>query len=322
MKPAPTLARLALFLLGLLPALWSAGPAWAKEPIEPLPVAVSVPPLRTLVDRVGGAYVRTQTLVPPGQAPEDFAPGPGRVAELAGARLYVGTGAAFESAWTGPLRATNPRLRILDAGAGGTPGRRESGTEPGYAWTSPPLAKRMAWRIRDALIEVDPARAAVYRRRTERLNEEFDTLDRELRGRLAPITQRRFMASPPVWGPFAATYGLIQIPIEPAGLTAMDGGHAGNAGAVADLTVMDGRHAGNAGAVADLIATNAATALIDQARREGARVILLPRPQATAVAERVAEYSLARVYSVDPLAADSFAVLRRLAGLIADSEER
>jgi zinc transport system substrate-binding protein len=284
-QPAPTLTLAAWFVL----ALWSTAPSWAKEPAAALPVAVSVPPVRTMVDRVGGIHVQAQSVVPPSEDPEGFTPAPDRVAGLAGARLYIGTGAPFESAWIEPMRRVNPRLRIVDATAGVAPNRQHGGAEPGYVWTSPPLAKQIAWRIRDALIEADPARARVYRRRTERLNEEFDTLDRDLRTVLAPVTLRRFMMFPPTWGPFAATYGLVQIPVDPAGLGA---------------------------------GPQAALSLIGQARREGVRVIMLPRGLDSRAARQFAWGSKAEIYTFDPLAADIFQVSRGLAGLIADAELR
>jgi len=148
-QSAPTLARLAWLLL----ALCLIGPAWSAETVEPMPITVGVPPVARFTRIVGGPFVRVQTLLPAGSLPDRHKPTRDQVTTLAGAGLYVGSGERFESAWIARLRTANPGLPVVDIQTGAaTP-------TAGYAWTSPPLTKQIAWRIRDALSFLDPAHA-------------------------------------------------------------------------------------------------------------------------------------------------------------------
>jgi zinc transport system substrate-binding protein len=263
-------------------------PTWAAQRIEPMAVSVSIPPLRTLVSRVGGPYVRVQPLLDQGADPQHYEPSPERVADLAAAKLYVGTNAPFEAAWTKRLRKASPRLPLVNAEAGVAWEGEAADPEATYLWLSPRLAKQMTWRVRDALIDADPAHAAVYRSRAATYAADLDSLDRELRDRLAPVAHRRFLAAPPEWGAFAAAYGLVQVPVDGEGLGSGE---------------------------------DAVRVLIGQIDREGARLILMSAPPA-GVDGRVARRTPARIYSLDPLASDTFEVLRRFAGLMVDGDSR
>ena len=128
-----------------------------------------------------------------------------------------------------------------------------------------------------AALVATPCRAAT-------LAADLDSLDRELRDRLAPVALRGFLAAPPMWGAFAAAFGLVQIPVDGEGLGSGE---------------------------------DAVGALIGQIDREGVRVVLLAEPPA-GVAGRLSRRTLARVFTLDPLGPDPLEVMRRLAGLIAD----
>lgn len=277
---------------------------------DPLRVFVGVPPLQTFVERVGGAQVEAQSLVQPGQSPHTYEPTPRQVAALGSADLYVGIGMPFESAQLPRISAANPRLRVLDARTGIDLRRLEAhdhaeaaehgphdghqhpqDSAPGQAaeldphiWTSPPLAKRIALAIRDALAEIDPAKARSYEANFQGFAAELDQLDQDIRAQLGPLKHRRFLVYHPAWGYFADTYGLVQVPIEKAG-----------------------KEPG----------PRSLSALIDQARREGVKVIFAQPQQGTKAALQVAAAIGGRVVVIDPLAADYGASLRQAAREIA-----
>lgn len=291
-----------LVTLLLIPALGRA---------DPVRVFVGVPPLQTFVERVGGERVEVHSLVQPGQSPHTYEPTPRQVAALGSADLYVGIGIPFESAQLPRIGAANPRLRVLDARTGIDLRRLEAhdhaeapdhraqddahehpgGGPPGHAadldphvWTSPLLAKRIALAIRDALAEIDPASARAYEVNFQGLAAELDQLDRDIRAQLEPLKHRRFLVYHPAWGYFADTYGLVQVPIEKAG-----------------------KEPG----------PRSLSALIDQARGEGVKVIFAQPQQGTKAAEQVAAAIGGRMVVIDPLAADYGASLRQAAREIA-----
>lgn len=265
---------------------------------EPLSVFVTVLPLVDAVQRIGGDGVRVTPLVRPGQNPHTYEPTPRQVAALAKADLYVRLGLPLEDAWLPRIRGTNPRIRILDA-RDGLPLRandpvhepdgadrhdHDHGAQDTHLWTSPPLVKSIGAAVRDALIALRPADAATFTANYNRYAAELDALDAELRARLAPFKGRAFMVFHPAWGYFADTYGLVQVAVE-----------------------VQGKEPG----------ARALAGLIEQARADGIRTILVQPQMSPRAAGQIAAAIGGRVASIDPLSPDLFATLRQLADLIA-----
>ena len=277
---APHLAGVLILLgLGLASALAA----------EPVPVLVSILPQKYLVDRVGDGRVRTSVLVGPGQNPHTYEPTARQMAEVSRARAYFRVGVDFEEAWLGRIVQTNPRLRVIDqregirlrpADAGHDHGDDSQGRPDPHIWTSPPLARLMAAQVRDELTALDPEGARAYAVGFAGLAADLDALDTEIRQALADHTRRRFMVFHPSWGYFADTYGLEQIAIE-----------------------QRGKEPG----------ARTLGALIDEARAEGVRVVFIEPQDNPAPAKAVAHAVGARAVTVDALAEDYIANLRRVA---------
>lgn len=285
---------------------------------DPLLVFVSVVPQQTFVERIGGDRVRVRAMVKPGESPHTFEPTPHQVAELAKADLYVRIGESFEAGWLERMRAANPTMRILDSrdgiallsevgdhehehdanGHDHAEGHTESDSGSvdedeeamdTHLWTSPPLVKQMGAGIRDTLTELEPESSALFAANYAQFAADLDALDAEIRARLARAKADRFMVFHPAWGYFAATYGLTQIPIE-----------------------SEGKEPG----------ARALVGLIDQARREGVHAVFVQPQMSPRAAEQVARAIDGRVEVIDPLAADYFDNMRRVAGLIADAPDQ
>jgi zinc transport system substrate-binding protein len=243
-------------------------------------------------------------MVQPGDSPHTYDPTPRQVAALARADLYVAIGGTFEDAWMGRIRGVNPKMKVLDTGEGmarrrleddaeadrdrdgGHEHAHEHGAADPHLWTSPPLVKQMAVRIRDALSGLDPANAALYAANTAAFVAELDALDQDIRARLAGVAGARFMVFHPAWGYFADAYGVVQVPIE-----------------------REGKEPG----------PRALAALIDQARRDGVRVIFVQPQFSRKAAAQVAVAIGGRVEVMDNLAADYSANLRRVADALAQA---
>jgi zinc transport system substrate-binding protein len=299
---APTAALLAVAL-----CLY-AGAASAA----PLSVFVSVLPLQTFVERIGGDRVDTHLMVPPGQSPHTFDPSPKQIAALAKADLYLRVGVPFEDAWMGRIRAAGPDMQVVDLREG-LPLREieahHHGEESEHAshrhddhdhehdaagkeldphlWTSPRLVRAMSLRIRDTLAALDPAGATTFAENQAALDAELAALDSELETALRDLRHRRFLVYHPAWGYFADAYDLTQVPIE------LEGKEPG------------ARRLGE---------------LIDQARGAGIRLVLVQPQFDKRAAERLAKAIGGRVEAVDPLAADYAGTLRRLADLLRSAD--
>jgi zinc transport system substrate-binding protein len=284
---------------------------------EPLRVIVSVLPLKTFVQKVGGARVDVGVMVQPGYNPHTYDPTPRQISALAKANLYVRTGVPFEKAWMNRIRSANPNMQVLDVRDGialsamqphqhadrGPATQRaqidgptnERAPKPRnntihdrpyaheldpHVWTSPPLAKHMIRAIRDKLVDLDPAHAHDYQQNFAAFDNELDALDREIRQSLEPLKYRRFMVFHPAWGYFAETYGLVQVPIE-----------------------REGKEPG----------ARALSALIERAAKEQVRVIFVQPQFDKRTAAQLAQAIGGRVIAVDPLAADYISNLRHVA---------
>lgn len=278
----------------------------------PLSVFVSVVPLQTFVERIGGDQVRVRSMVQPGQNPHAYEPSPRQVADLAGAALYLRVGMPLEEAWLPRIRAANPGLRVLDVRDGlrlrpadpahlaPGPGRHtdgpvhheaehDHGALDTHVWTSPPLVKSMGAAIRAALSDLRPDQAALFTANYERFAADLDALDAEIRARLGPLQVRRFLVFHPAWGYYADTYDLTQMAIE-----------------------FEGKEPG----------PRALAGLIAAARAAGVRAVLVQPQFSPRAAQQVAAAIGGRVESVDNLSADYFGTLRRVTAVIAGGEGR
>ncbi|NNG15187.1 MAG: zinc ABC transporter solute-binding protein [Gemmatimonadales bacterium] len=267
----------------------------ASEPaVEgPLAVAVSILPQKYMVERIGGPAVSVSVLIGPGQSPLTYDPTPRQMASLAGTRMYFTMGLEFERAWLGRLRAVHRDMRVVDMRGGirlmplagpGEPGD-DAGQDP-HVWMSPRLARVMAGVIRDALVEALPERRELFDLNYRRFVDHLGQLHGEIREILRDLPARTFMAFHPSWGYFAEEYGLRQIPIE-----------------------SHGREPG----------ARSLSRLIDRAREERVRVLVVQAQFSRSTAETVGNAVGARVITLDPLAEDYANNLRLVAEALAEA---
>ena len=282
--PARALIRGAALLALLAAAALASGCGRGGFRAEPagLRVSVSIPPLKYFVERIAGPRVQVEALVKPGQDPHTYDPTPRQVAALARSRLFFLAGFPFEHALVPRLESTMPDLAIVDTREGIA--LQEEG-DP-HIWMSPPLARRQAQTIRDALIRADPAGESVYRAGFDRLAAELDQVHAELTAALAPLRGRELLVYHPAFGYFAAEYGLTQVAVE-------TGGREPTAQRLARL--------------------------IELARERGIRVVFVQPQFSQAGARAVAEAIGGAVVPLDDLPSDYLANLRDLSRKIQEA---
>lgn len=265
----------------------------ASPVLAALEVFTSVLPLAYLAERVGGERIRVEALVGPGHSPHAYEPSPRQMARLSDSALFVRAGLPYEAGWMPRIQAANPSLHVLDVRDGlpllPLPANEHDfhghGNDPDpHVWTDPLLASRIGERIKDMLISIDPQGSAVYTENFDRLSAELAQLDAEIRGRLSGTEHRVFMVFHPAWGYFSAAYGLRQLAIE----------RLGKEPGPRELATV-----------------------IDEARAEQVRVILVQRQISRKAADAIAQAIGVQVIEVDPLAYDYPAALRQLADVLA-----
>jgi len=329
------LASIAVLVVFALPAL-----------AEPLPVTVSIAPQASFAKRIGGDRIAVTVMVPAGADAHTFEPKPSQMAALQKARLYFAVGIDFERAWLPRFADVNKSMTIVetdkdivkiamaphshdhdhdadkpqaghgqdavkaraghgqDADKAGTGQEHARGADTGEAghdhehghdcadhhhegldphvWLSPAQVKIQATAMRDALIAADPAGADVYRAGYEAFAADVSALDKKLRAAFAavPEGQRKFMVFHPAWGYFARQYGLTQVPVE-----------------------REGKEPGPA----------QLAAIIDEAKKDGVRVVFVQPQFSDRNAEVVAKAIGGSVVGVDPLAEDWLANMEKVA---------
>lgn len=260
-------------------------------------VFVSILPTEYFVQRIGGDRIRVETLVQPGHSPATYAPTPKQMTSLASSRIYFRIGVPFENALVPKLSRILPDLRIVDLQKGiglqgienhddlDGHGHREGDVDP-HTWLDPMLALEHAAVIRDTLAETDPEGKLTYEANYRQLAGELHELDQVLRKTLAPFAGSTVYVFHPAYGYFCRAYNLKQKAITP-------GGREPGARYLARL--------------------------IEQARKDGVRVIFV-QPQFTDKAARtIARAINGRVIELDPLAYDYITNLKTMAGVIAQS---
>ncbi|MCG8590168.1 MAG: zinc ABC transporter substrate-binding protein [Proteobacteria bacterium] len=251
-------------------------------------VVVSVAPQRFVVRAVADELVRVEVMIPPGASPHTYEPTLAQVRALEEAALYVKVGHPkfpFEAAWLDQMLAEVPGLPVLDASAGLQLDDRE---DP-HLWVAPHHVDHMAVQVEAALERVLPAERAALRRNLVEFRGRIAELDRAIERMLGDAEGAKFFVFHPAWGHFAEAYGLRQVAVE---------------------------HEHKEPDPHELVE------LIERAREARVRVIFVQPQFDPTSAKLVAEETGARVETLDPLAEDWEANLRRSARAIAQGLAR
>lgn len=232
------IAVLAVALLIAVAAVVGAVGSSAAQPGaqgRPIRVVTGLAVVQDLVQRVGGERVEAFSIVPPGADPHTYQPTPRDVQALQGTRLAVWNGLGIDET-TADLVAEQslPDLTVLVLSEGIVPlaggdhdheaeapavgETHEAADERGHAtaggnphlWLDPAYAVRYVERIRDALVEVDPANAETYRANAATYVGEIDALDAWAKGEIAtiPAERRKLVTFHDAFPYLASHYGL------------------------------------------------------------------------------------------------------------------
>ena len=193
-----------------------------------LQVVASIAPLSYFAERIGGARVTVSVMVPPGGNPHSYEPRPRQMERLADAALFIkaGSGVEFELNWMHRFLSLNRALKVCNGVEHVTllPMQDEEshdhhGCYDPHYWLSPLNGIIIARNIEEALVAVDVKHQGEYRANAARLVAELQALDREIKAKLAPVKNRRFLVFHPAWGYYAKAYALEQIAAEEEGKT-------------------------------------------------------------------------------------------------------
>lgn len=183
---------------------------------EPLQVVASFSILGDITRNVGGERINVSTLVGPDQDAHVFEPSPADISKIAKARLVIINGLGFEG-WMSRLSSSSGfKGPVIVASSGvkprSMPGENSHGTQiDPHAWQSPENVMVYVRNIQNALIRLDPAGEAIYRRNADNYVTQLKNLDDWAREQYAQIPQskRRVITSHDAFGYHGAHYGIV-----------------------------------------------------------------------------------------------------------------
>lgn len=266
-------------------------------------VFVSVAPHAYFVDKIAGDLVDVHVMVTPGKNPHTYEPTPRQMTRISDSALFFHTGVPFEEIWLPRIQQNFPDVIYVDLQKGvDLLTMEEVCTDPSHnhehghhhhheaidphIWLSPAQAKIQAKTIHESLVEFFPGERELLDRNHDELQEELNDLDAELAGMLKNLSRNRFYVYHPAWGYFAHEYGLEQVAIE-----------------------LDGKEPS-----ARQLGT-----LIDQANADEVNVIFVQQQFSRKLAESVAQAIGGTVVSIDPLAREYSANLRKVARVLSEA---
>ncbi|HVN69835.1 MAG TPA: metal ABC transporter substrate-binding protein [Candidatus Binatia bacterium] len=221
--------------IALLAALTACAAHSPTAPDGKIHVATTISTLNSFVQGVGGEYVSVKSIVPIGASPETFQPAPADVATVADANLLVENGAGLEAWLDRLLRDASSRdLRVVVC-ADGMPVKN---LNP-HLWMDPVLAKEYVRKIRDALIAIDPAHAAGYRRNATAYDARLDELIARIRASIAtiPPSHRYMIVFHNAWQYYNDRFGITTL-----GFVERNPGQEPNPAQIAGLIDLAKRH--------------------------------------------------------------------------------
>lgn len=184
-------------------------------------VTVSIEPQKYLLEQIAGDNIQVRCLLADGANPETYDPSMTHMLNLQKSAAYMRMGnIGFESALIDKIHDSNPDLPVYNTSNGvevitgthhhGPAGDEEDAIDP-HTWTSVKNARVIARNMLEALVEIDPAKADIYRVNYKRFDQRLDSLDRAIAAMLEPSRGKAFLVWHPSLSYFARDYGLRQI---------------------------------------------------------------------------------------------------------------
>jgi manganese/iron transport system substrate-binding protein len=169
-------------------------------------VVVSLGLFADFARQVGGDRADVSTLIPAGADPHTYNPPPGRVVRLTEADVVVMNGLGLESPVEDTLKENIPSSATLIELAEGLP---VIDGNP-HLWLDVRNAIAYVERIRDALVEIDPAGTEAYRANADSYLAELRTLDAEVAAAIdsIPSDRRKLVTFHDAFSYLAQRYGL------------------------------------------------------------------------------------------------------------------
>lgn len=265
-------------------------------------ISVTIEPQRYFAEKIAGDLFQINCVTPAGQSPETYDPTPQQMVQISQSQAYFRIGEiGFEQAWMKNLQSQNPDMAVFDLSEGmelikneeeaheegeAHPHHHHGSVDP-HIWTSISGARVIAQNTYQAFIKLDPENQEVYRAGYQRMIEEIDSTEAEMKQLLQPLAGTAFIIYHPALTYFAREFGLKQLCIE-----------------------LDGKEPSPA----------QLKQLLETATQSGAKVVFVQQEFDRKNAELIAKETGCRLVTINPLSYNWHDEMIRLATILAGKD--
>lgn len=265
-------------------------------------ISVTIEPQRYFAEKIAGDLFQINCVTPAGQSPETYDPTPQQMVQISQSQAYFRIGEiGFEQAWMKNLQSQNPDMVVFDLSEGmelikneeeaheegeAHPHHHHGSVDP-HIWTSISGARVIAQNTYQAFIKLDPENQEVYRAGYQRMIEEIDSTEAEMKQLLQPLAGTAFIIYHPALTYFAREFGLKQLCIE-----------------------LDGKEPSPA----------QLKQLLETATQSGAKVVFVQQEFDQKNAELIAKETGCRLVTINPLSYNWHDEMIRLATILAGKD--
>ncbi|WP_028784897.1 metal ABC transporter solute-binding protein, Zn/Mn family [Thalassobacillus devorans] len=207
-----------------------------KKENQTLMLYTTVYPLMDFAEKIGGEYVKAETILPPGADSHTFEPDTKQMIEVAEADGFIYSSEEFESYAKKISEAVEAEdVKILEAAEGihldshvhqqdegehddkeegqdSTDGHEHGDHDP-HVWLDPVLSIELAENIKDFLIDLKPQEKKTFEANFENLKKELQALDTAFHDELEVQPHNKIVVSHAGYGYWEQAYGLEQIAV-------------------------------------------------------------------------------------------------------------
>jgi zinc transport system substrate-binding protein len=259
-------------------------------------ITVSIAPFKYFIEAIAKDEYEINVMVPAGSNPHIYEPYPVQVSKLEKSVAYISNGfLGFEMTWLDRFYEMNSKMKRLSVGEYVEPIKSEDhnegdhveGTDPHY-WVSPRCAYQIAASVKTFLTELNPDSKRIYEENYQELLGKIRHADDLAKELSSSVSKKCFMIYHPNLAYLARDYGLEEIAVE-------------NEGKEPSPSRMK--------------------YLIDRAKKDNIKVILVQKEYDTRNARAVADEAGAKVIIIDPLSEDWYSATVQIIEILKNSFE-
>ncbi len=185
-----------------------------------LHIATSIPPIATLIEKIGSGEVVAYTMIPKGVSPHTYEPKPSQMRELRDMDAYMKIGVEFEKIWVPRFCASAKKMEVVDLSSGISRIRRDDPNEPTdpHIWTSYENLTILTDEIARSLCRLDKDSCKMYQNSAISVKQNIKEQKQQSEELLAKAdTKLSFLSIHPSWSYFAREFNITQISVEKDG---------------------------------------------------------------------------------------------------------